>query len=630
MKTNEETTAEALHTMPKSRINFLKVAEEALQEDDQAQALPFERVYDDPVDYSSMFWHFASKVKTHPEHDRITQKANELLDHSLLLHRVIVDRLGARKWTGALMRWADNEEVASLRMLAIEGVLLDATDIGAEQTDVLKIASALVGQGFDDLSVEITKAEFIDALEEQGSNVTKTVESPITQHEGRPILRADNALLDYLQYAVTKSNIKKEVSAPILKSLENARKLAKERIEEIEQRKGDVATDHKTHLWWSVEHFGQVPYAIKLMARVFLVIAKDLSAGLKNNPRPKQPLRSMLKVATHKGDDYAQSSKIIRSMSWVMGGSGQRIDGDTYVEAPEAVRFMPQGLGIIPNSNRPSQQLLPMALAKDATSLSQMVSDTSQMTTGMQAKMLLFASVSAQPYKRVESTVEELTLHINPDKKRIRARDYKRTLSDFHALGSLRVCLDDGTNMGLLSVASKPSDEDPEDIRKRHVIWSFDSIFEDYILGHETIGGRTWKGYFPINLSGLMRLSGNDAMSLRQYLFAAACWNDAKQPGTGRFSKDHLPELNRDLLAAHTNALSPAAAQWIEHKSGGQSAKVQAAMDRKQTWKALQLLEEMELIVIDGTQSSFKILPPEQWQEAHKLMQKGGVRPKDY
>ena len=341
-----------------------------------------------------------------------------------------------------------------------------------------------------------------------------------------------------------------------------------------------------------------------------------------------------LSVQPAKEDDhYCKVLKLSALLGWGLGGTGTvadskpavniNIDGDIYQKAPKIVRYVSKAVGVMPRSFRAGQNVLPVELHESTSVALKAAGSQKYILDPYAGKMFLFMLTTCPNSGMVRGSVDELTKVLNPQKKRIQARDRLATVQAARNLREVWMIMSDNTDIQVFDIRA-PSLLGKIN-KKQPICWSFSNQLKQAIENEEF---KFLKGEFILNLSGAMRLSGNEAPALRQYIFACASWNDAKNPASKRFDPKYLPTYTIEEWAAATNSLNSGSVDCIENEES--KIRYKLSRDRKKTWQHLKILsEKYGLIRIEKTsKKKFKILPPNSLLEAYNQHRKGYRRPR--
>lgn len=369
--------------------------------------------------------------------------------------------------------------------------------------------------------------------------------------------------------------------------------------------------------WWWMEAQDLPPRFVQALARVLWL---DVVQPERETP----PF--MIPSVLVRGSAYAKMPKAAGSISWSLGapGIGIEIDGSKYAQAPKVARYLSRGISVLPASARPSQRTLPIEILapEDTPFALRAVGDTQYVISPTGGKLLLLALATAKQSGMIKGTVAEVTRALNPNKQRIRARDYEITARAAWEQNRVRLILPDDTSVALLDVRMPrdPATAIPEQIMS----WAYGPNFLDFAKQH---GMKPLRGDFIMNLSGAMSLSAKEHPLLRQYIFACSLWNDSKNPSTGRFDPQYLPAYDIKTWALQTNTLSTAAVDYLREHDPKKRHKL--SRDRKLASEALESLNENHgLVVVKKTgRDRFKVLPPDSLLEAFEKFRGGAKRP---
>jgi hypothetical protein len=341
-------------------------------------------------------------------------------------------------------------------------------------------------------------------------------------------------------------------------------------------------------------------------------------------PRLNAPQFKVPGVEQPTGDVYVRGPKVTAGISWALGTSGQRkveIDGDDYCAAPSVTRYVSRSLGILPSGKRPSQISLPVYRRAERRDLVvQAVTDTQFVLRPSAARALLFALVTApSDGSQVLGTVGDLERVMYPE-QRSRRRQRDAIIEGFRDLRWLGVLMPDGTDFLLLDIQAPQAGTIDRDT-VIHWGWTHSAIRNDR-------GGvlRPWRGEFLLNLTGAMRLTGNQTLELRTYLHAAASWNEARRGLSGRLYTHFIPEMTLEDLGARVNALSLPTVQYLRERNGRRQS---VSDDRRRLKQALEALEGDDLINLEfkgpPTRRRWQLLPPVALQTAYRAIRSGGA-----
>ena len=332
-------------------------------------------------------------------------------------------------------------------------------------------------------------------------------------------------------------------------------------------------------------------------------------------------------------DHYCKILKLSAILGWSLGGTGMMteskdaenitIDGDIYQKAPKIVRYVSKAVGVMPRSHRSGQSILPVELHESTSVTLQARGGQKYVLDPYAGKMFLFMLTTCPKSGLVKGTVDELTRVLNPTKKRIQARDRIATVQAARNLREVWMIMPDDTDIQVFDIRA-PSLLDKV-TKNQPICWSFSNQLTTAIKNDEL---KFLKGEFIINLSGAMRLSGNESGALRQYIFSCALWNDAKNPASKRFDPKYLPTYTIEEWAAATNTLNSGSVEYLEELDPDKRRKL--SNDRKKVWQSLKLLsEKYGLIKIEKNgENKFKVLPPDSLLDAYDQHRKGHRRPR--
>ena len=340
-------------------------------------------------------------------------------------------------------------------------------------------------------------------------------------------------------------------------------------------------------------------------------------------------LSESLRVVRQAGDCYAKAPKPGGSISWALDGPGNivQVDDDQYTDAPGIVRYVPRSVPVMPKGRRPNQQILDAGLYDDDEEIPlavRTVGDVNAVLGTIEAKLALCMLITGER-GMVADELRNLTKHLNPSKSRIQGRDDKRTAKALRRVRRLGVVLPDDTDIQLFSVQAPATD-----VRKdMEVSWGYTPHFRKLLdqLGEMPAPVGSLNGEFLLNYSAVMAFTGNEGVPLRHYVTAAAMWNDANDPATGKFSIDQLPRFDRESWAAKTNTLSQSAVDYLTEGSKSGS-RADASRARRRALETLEDLEERGLIRLEGDRDDFRVVPTDDYLEAYDKWRAAGPRPK--
>ena len=350
---------------------------------------------------------------------------------------------------------------------------------------------------------------------------------------------------------------------------------------------------------------------------------------------------AILRVTAADGDDYVQVDKAAAAASWAFGGTAVTIDSDEYVAEPELVtRLMPRSWEMLPAAatQRPHQYVLPLethdsgsllVAAVGAAAIARKDDGTRLVTLpALVGKLTVIVLASVRDDEVVSVNLGDLTRELYPEAKRLRPREYARVTEALLWTKSLHLVLPDDTAIQCFDIRAAL---DPRRARPDQTIgWAIGRHLLD--LTRHGARVRNLRGYFVLNKSGAMRLPNKRSALLRHYIRAAAGWNDAHDPATGRFNPRLLPAHTPEQWAAMTNTMSERAAEYAAASRGRRESALRRELSkaRKEVVRNLEeLADEHGLIRLElrGEEGKLVILPPDPLLEAYDRMRKGGTRP---
>ena len=338
------------------------------------------------------------------------------------------------------------------------------------------------------------------------------------------------------------------------------------------------------------------------------------------------------------GDHYAKMPKIVSPISWAMGAPGQSVtvDGDEYANEPSlTTKLLPRTHALLPadHATRPHQTALALEL-DEADALPVAIANAQGLVMSTGAALLalqFFADNNIRQGRTVRFELGELTKRLRPEAKRVQQRDHETTAGWLVELSNLSVFLPDDTRMHLFDMQTPRS---PEAARAdMSLLCGLSRTCAEALRGLQGPGlkGNEYNGEFLINLSGTMRLPMNRPTLLRHYIRATAHWNAAFEPGTGKFDPSRMPTHELDKWAAIANTYSPGVVEYLVAK--GEDRKRLADRRRARSKERQRIINDWDdlaargLVTIEKNGERYRLVPPEQHQEARRKMRQRGDRP---
>jgi hypothetical protein len=314
-----------------------------------------------------------------------------------------------------------------------------------------------------------------------------------------------------------------------------------------------------------------------------------------------------------KGDRYAGMGKVTDGLTWALGGAGIQVDSDTYTAEPDiAARFLPPAALEIPEL-RSGQRAFPFALeGADLPPEVQTSGLTPTIIRPTAAKLVVLALAAArQTGSLILCTLEDLTRYINQGQK-YRGAMCKRTAKALREMDRLKFVFPDDTEARVFSDVRHPRGKPTPD---QVVGWAPGRM----VRGAIRHGVKD--GWFLINLSGIMRMKGNQHVhDLRLYLLAASDWNRLRMAGKE-------PSATLEQWGARANMLTPNAARYAagDRRNRG-SGRLRLHEGRKKTQAAFERLDGAGLIKIEKRGKLWIPSQPEAHRAARENIRKRGLR----
>ena len=323
------------------------------------------------------------------------------------------------------------------------------------------------------------------------------------------------------------------------------------------------------------------------------------------------------------GEDYTKLPKPTAAISWGFGGAGVAVDDDRFTAQPDAprVQVVPKSWSIVQGEDlqcQPHQTTLPLEIPGDTPLTLAMGGQPGTVIPSPGGKLLVLMLATAHGGDMTKGPLGELARYIYPG-RRVQRSNLEQIAKVLNIADKLCAVLPDGTALRCFDVRWPAVGVDPEQV----VGWGLGRFFLDMARRATATahGLRALRGEFVVNLTGIMRLPRRDAL-LRNYIQAAALWNDANTPGKpGDFNADYLKRYTVDRWAALVNTLSTAGVARDRRKLW---------RDKRDTLKDLEVLHDRGMIRIEraGKKGEITLLPPDDLLEARRLIRGGAARPK--
>lgn len=356
-------------------------------------------------------------------------------------------------------------------------------------------------------------------------------------------------------------------------------------------------------------------------------------------PKLVAPTLSMAVVTVNR-DEHAKLQKVAVGISWGFGAPGVRVkvDDDEYATTPTiATKLVPRTYALLPSDHgkRPHQTSLPLDYGGAPEVLPVAMTDATQYAispVGAKLAILVLADQVIRGGKLSQVQLGDLAKRVHPLATRIQPRELETSARALDELRRLFLYLPDGTKVQVFDVQSPANAKTATaDMRlhlglTRTMVTAMSSLLES-----DAGNGRSYRGEFLVNMSGLMRLPNKQPALLRHAMRAAAHWNAAFNPSTGAFDPNKLRTYSLEEWAIMTNSLAPAAADYLHAKrrgAQGPDRRRQLSQETHRIGDELeQLAKEHHIIVLEKKAGKLVILPPESWREARGQMKKSGGRP---
>jgi len=322
------------------------------------------------------------------------------------------------------------------------------------------------------------------------------------------------------------------------------------------------------------------------------------------------------------GDDYTKLPKPTSAISWGFGGAGVAVDDNTFTAQPDAprVQVVPKSWSIVQGEElqrQPHQTTLPLEFPGDTPLTLAMVGQPGTVIPSPGGKLLVLMLATAHGGDMTRGTLGELADYIYPD-RRIQRSNLEQIAKVLNVADKLCAVLPDGTAIRCFDVRWPAVRVHRDQV----VGWGMGRFFLDMARRATATdhGLRALRGEFVVNLTGIMRLPRKESM-LRNYIQAAALWNDANTPGKpGDFNADYLKRYTVEQWAALVNTLSTAAVARDRRKLW---------RDKRDTLKDLEGLHDLNMVRLEreGKKGEIALLPPDNLLEARRLIRGGAARP---
>jgi len=351
------------------------------------------------------------------------------------------------------------------------------------------------------------------------------------------------------------------------------------------------------------------------------------------------------------GRDWARMPKAVAGMSWAMGGQGVTIelDGHSFTPAPgmgaqgqlqrASIKRgnMPPGYALLPSDHatRPQQASLPIDMGEEAPPLAVAVAGATQYALSPAAgKLGVYILSSTMDGSPQQTSIQELAAAINPAVRRLRASHYNTAATALVELANLRLFMPNGLAYSVfylpvlpwkpLGEASgaivRPTALEQQMLTERFPAGMEKALADKLISAEGPVG--PYKGWFLVDLTGLMNLPTKKPGLMRQYMRACSVWNAYWNPETGLPDPSRIPAQSTQAWAIQTNSLPQTAIDYLSgSKKGAGSVRLSEAV--KGMLDEIEQLEAAELVKIDkADRKQVRLLPSERHQEAQRAAHK--------
>jgi hypothetical protein len=341
-------------------------------------------------------------------------------------------------------------------------------------------------------------------------------------------------------------------------------------------------------------------------------------------------------VVRNEGGAFAKLHKAYSGLTWGMGGPGVvDVDGEEFGGQP---CLLPRSWALRPKDHvrRMWQTMFPFVYDHGADDLPLVAASSARFVLSpLASKVMIVASVDTRVNhgELAEVSIGQIARFTKPSVPRLRARDYADVALAFRELESLHVYPPDWREVRVFNVEKIAA---PEMARPdMRVLYGLNPIFVRRLIRERVTGdyltSREYRGWYLINLTGLMALPNERPAMLRYLLRASAEWNAACRYPSGQYDESKVTYRPLEDFASDANALPMGVVSYLSatgalrRQLASRRSDLRDARDRAR--EDFRSIEARGLWRLEEREGLFRRLPTRAHLAAWARMRSKGGRP---